>query len=74
MLHGFMGMEPRADGLKIHPNLPGEWPGLGVTRVDFRIRPVGEQISGLLMIQAVPGLFQQGFSIKKGRFFKGMWL
>ncbi|RKX41339.1 MAG: hypothetical protein DRP64_11445 [Verrucomicrobia bacterium] len=35
MLHGFMGLEPRADGLQIHPNLPSEWPGLGVTRVDF---------------------------------------
>lgn len=35
MLHGFMGLEPRADGLGIHPNLPAVWPGLGVTRVDF---------------------------------------
>jgi len=35
MLHGFMGLEQRADGLKIHPNLPSQWSGLGVTRVDF---------------------------------------
>jgi hypothetical protein len=28
-------MEPRADGLKIHPNLPSGWPGLTVTRIDF---------------------------------------
>ncbi len=35
MLHGFMGLEPRADGLRIHPNLPNAWPALAVTRVDF---------------------------------------
>jgi len=35
MLHGFMGLEPRADGLKIHPNLPSDWPSLTVTKIDF---------------------------------------
>jgi len=35
MIHGFMGLEPRVDGLVVHPNLPCQWQGLSVTRVDF---------------------------------------
>lgn len=35
MLRGFQGLEPRADGISITPNLPSAWPNLTVTRVDF---------------------------------------
>jgi len=35
MLHGFMGIEQRADGIKITPNLPSDWPSITLTRIDF---------------------------------------
>lgn len=33
VLHGFAGIEPRVDGIAVHPCLPGDWPHLTVTRI-----------------------------------------
>ncbi|MCX7428385.1 MAG: hypothetical protein NTW96_22490 [Planctomycetia bacterium] len=33
MLYGFLGLRPTADGLRIDPRLPSEWPELSITRV-----------------------------------------
>jgi hypothetical protein len=33
MLYGFLGFRPSADGFVIDPQLPGDWPGLTVTRI-----------------------------------------
>ncbi len=36
MLYGFMGLEPRLDGLSITPRLPSDWPELRITGVRYR--------------------------------------
>jgi len=33
MLYGFMGVKPTPDGIRIHPQLPKDWPELKITRV-----------------------------------------
>ena len=33
MLYGFMGFRPTADGFRIAPRLPGNWPELTITRI-----------------------------------------
>ena len=49
MLYGFLGFAPRADGFKIEPRLPADWPELAVDRIGFqnfvlRIRATREVI------------------------------
>ena len=49
MLYGFLGFAPRADGFKIEPRLPADWPELAVDRSRFqnlvlRIRATREVI------------------------------
>ncbi len=36
MLNGFLGFAPRADGFKLDPRLPADWPELAVDRVRFQ--------------------------------------
>jgi len=36
MIEGFLGFEPTADGFKINPQLPTDWPSLTVTRIRLR--------------------------------------
>ena len=36
MLYGFLGCEPRADGLHLTPRLPADWPELTVTHIQYR--------------------------------------
>ena len=36
MLYGFLGFTPRADGFKLEPRLPADWPELTVDRIRFR--------------------------------------
>ncbi len=36
MIYGFLGVEPRPDGLRINPRLPADWPSLTVTRIQVR--------------------------------------
>jgi hypothetical protein len=41
MLDGFLGFAPRADGFRVEPRLPGDWPKLTVDRIrlhDLRLR------------------------------------
>jgi hypothetical protein len=33
MLYGFLGFHPTADGCRIEPNLPKDWPSLTITRI-----------------------------------------
>jgi hypothetical protein len=35
MLYGFLGFAPRADGFKIEPRLPADWPELTIDRIRF---------------------------------------
>ena len=49
MLYGFLGFAPRADGFKLNPHLPKDWPELTVDRILFqglvmRIRATPEAI------------------------------
>ena len=49
MLNGFLGFAPRADGFKLDPRLPSDWPELTVDRIRFqnlvlRIRATHEAI------------------------------
>jgi hypothetical protein len=49
MLNGFLGFAPRADGFKLNPRLPKDWPELTVDRIRFhdgvlRIRATREAI------------------------------
>ena len=49
MLNGFLGFAPRADGFKLDPRLPADWPELTVDRIRFqnlvlRIRATREAI------------------------------
>jgi hypothetical protein len=36
ILYGFLGFAPRADGFKIEPRLPKDWPELAVDRIRFQ--------------------------------------
>ncbi len=36
MLNGFLGFAPRADGFKVDPRLPSDWPELTLDRVRFQ--------------------------------------
>lgn len=36
MLRGFLGFAPRADGFKLNPRLPSDWPELAVDRIRFQ--------------------------------------
>ena len=36
MLNGFLGFAPRADGFKLNPRLPRDWPELTVDRIRFQ--------------------------------------
>ncbi len=36
MLYGFLGFEPTADGVRLQPRLPRDWPSLKVTRIHYR--------------------------------------
>ncbi len=36
MLNGFLGFAPRADGFKLDPRLPADWPELTVDRIRFQ--------------------------------------
>jgi hypothetical protein len=36
MLYGFLGFAPRAEGFKLDPRLPSDWPELSVDRVRFQ--------------------------------------
>lgn len=36
MLYGFLGFEPTADGFRLAPSLPSDWPSLRVTRIAYR--------------------------------------
>ena len=36
MLNGFLGFAPRADGFKLNPRLPNDWPELAVDRIRFQ--------------------------------------
>jgi len=36
MLNGFLGFAPRADGFKLNPRLPKDWPELTVDRIRFQ--------------------------------------
>ncbi len=49
MLNGFLGFAPRADGFKLNPRLPKDWPELAVDQIRFqhmvlRIRATREAI------------------------------
>lgn len=36
MLHGFLGFTPTADGFRVRPRLPRDWPGLTIDRIRLR--------------------------------------
>ena len=36
MLYGFLGFTPQADGFKLNPRLPSDWPELSVDRIRFQ--------------------------------------
>jgi cellobiose phosphorylase len=35
MLYGFLGFRPAGDGFHLNPQLPSEWPGLAIDRIQF---------------------------------------
>lgn len=35
MLYGFLGFQPKADGCRIAPRLPSDWPSLKITQIHF---------------------------------------
>jgi len=54
MLYGFMGFEPTAEGFRIHPRLPKEWPELEITRVHLHdaVLDLKARADGSILIQA----------------------
>jgi cellobiose phosphorylase len=36
MLYGFLGFHPTADGCRIEPSLPKDWPSLTITRIHLQ--------------------------------------
>jgi uncharacterized lipoprotein YddW (UPF0748 family) len=52
MLNGFLGFAPRADGFRLNPRLPKDWPELTVDRIRFQ--------DLVLRIRATPDAIQIG--------------
>ena len=50
MLNGFLGFAPRADGFKLNPRLPKDWPELTVDHIRFQ--------DHVLRIRATPGAIE----------------
>ena len=64
MLNGFLGFAPRADGFKLDPRLPKDWPELAVDRIRFqnltlRIRATRQMIEIHKTGEAAEPLFLQ---------------
>ena len=54
MLYGFLGFEPTAEGCRIQPRLPKDWPELKITRVHLHdvVLELTARADGVLLIQA----------------------
>jgi hypothetical protein len=54
MLYGFLGFQPTAEGFKIHPQLPKDWPELKITRVHLHdvVLELTAKADGTILIQA----------------------
>jgi hypothetical protein len=50
ILNGFLGFSPRANGFRLQPRLPSDWPELVVDRIRFH--------DSVLKIRATPGLIE----------------
>jgi len=46
MLYGFLGFRPTAEGCRIAPRLPSDWPSLSVTRIHLHDRVLDVSASG----------------------------
>ena len=45
MLYGFAGFEPTAEGCRVHPRLPADWPSLTITRIALHDRVLTLRVS-----------------------------
>ena len=54
MLYGFLGFEPTADGCRIRPRLPKDWPELEITRIHLHeaVLDVKAKADGSIQIRA----------------------
>jgi hypothetical protein len=63
MIDGFLGLQPRMDGLKIRPSLPKDWPSLTITRIAFQgaIYSITAAADGTITVECTGGaLFKPG--------------
>jgi len=54
MLYGFLGLEPRATGLRLAPRLPKDWPELTVSRIHWHdtVLQIGARQDGGIRVRA----------------------
>jgi hypothetical protein len=54
MLYGFLGFQPTPEGCKVHPQLPGDWPELTITRVHLHdvVLELTARADGTILIQS----------------------
>lgn len=63
MIDGFLGVQPRLDGLKIRPALPKDWPSLTITRIGFQgaVYSITARADGGITVECTAGeLFKPG--------------
>lgn len=59
MLYGFLGFHPTADGCRIEPRLPGDWPTLTITRIHLHDRVLEVTANAAAKTITVKGCPQQ---------------
>lgn len=63
MIDGFLGLQPRMDGIKIRPSLPKDWPSLTITRIGFQgaVYSITAKADGGIVVECTAGaLFKPG--------------
>ena len=73
MIDGFLGLQPRMDGLKIRPSLPKDWPSLTITRIAFQgaIYSITAAADGSITVECTGGaLFKTGLLFPPERAWK----
>jgi len=72
MIDGFLGLQPRLDGLVINPSLPRTWPELTITRIGYQgaVYSITAKADRSITIQCTAGAL-----LKPSRLFlpKGAW-
>lgn len=63
MIDGFLGVQPRLDGIRLNPALPAAWPELTITRIGFQgaVYSITAKADGSITVECTAGaLFKPG--------------